>query len=127
MKKIWNYIFRIQDIAEKVYEEDWEDIDEGDRKLLYIVFNNLRRRIFDSVMDALEIKSTPETLIVKVPEEHIIPFTALVLECYKEMNDRIYVGELNDIFPLSEMKEYYYGQKLETHLKMLLMQYNVIK
>lgn len=126
MKKIWNYIFKIQDIAEKVYEEDWDDIDEGDRKLLYIVFNNLRRRIFDSVMDALEIISTPETLIVKVPEEHIIPFTALVLECYKEMNDRIYISELRDIFPLSEMKAYY-GGKIEQAIEMLLMQYDVIR
>lgn len=127
MKKIWNYIFKIQDIAEKVYEEDWEDIDEGDRKLLYIVFNNLRRRIFDSVMDALEIKSTPETLTVKVPEEHIIPFTALVLECYKEMNDRIYIEELCDIFPYAEMMEYYDGQKIEHAIEMLLMRYDVIQ
>ena len=125
--KTWNFTFKIETIAEKVYEEDWEDINDGDRKLIYIVFNNLRRRVLDSVMDILEFKSTPECLTVKVTEEELVPFIALTISCFREMSKDVYLEELCEVFPYADVVDYYDGQKIGHMIDLLILKTDVIQ
>lgn len=127
MNKTWTFTFKIQTFAEKIYEEEWEDIGEEDRKLVYIVFNNFRKRIINNILERLDFKSTPESLIVKVSEEDLIPVTAFAIGGLYEIKDSVYLEELCEMMPYSEICTYYAGQKIERALQALILKTDVIQ
>ena len=121
--KTLKFNFKIQDFAEMVYEEDYEDVNGTDRNLLRIIFNNLRTEVIKVAMDSMTIKTTPDTLTVEVPEKAVVRMLTLVIDLIEEIQGKVYIEDIYNIVDLHEID----NPKMESAIEMLMVMADVIQ
>lgn len=121
--KTLKFNFKIQDLAEMVYEEDYEDVNGTDRNLLRIIFNNLRNEVIKVAMDSMTIKTTPDTLTVDVPEKAVVRMLTLVIDLIEEIQGKVYIEDIYNIVDLHEIND----PKMESAIEMLMVMADVIQ
>ena len=102
--KTFDFNFKIQDCAQMVYEEDYDDLNGTEQNLVRIIFNNIRREILHVALDTMDIKSTPLTLMVAVPEAFIPKMLLLVIDLVKETRGEAYLEDIESIVDLHQVE-----------------------
>ena len=122
MEKI-NFTFKIQPIAEILYEEDYNDLNETEKNLVRITFNHIRQTVITMVLNSMDMKITPDTLTVAVPEKDVLKILYLVIDLIDEIQGKVYIEDIYNIVRLDEIQ----NRKLEADTQMMMVTFGVIQ
>ena len=122
MEKI-NFTFKIQPIAEILYEEDYNDLNDTEQNLVRITFNHIRKTVINMVLNSMDMKITPDTLTVTVPEKDVLKILYLVIDLIDEIQGKVYIEDIYNIVRLDEIQ----NRKLEAEAQMMMVTFGVIQ
>lgn len=117
--KTFDFNFKIQDCAQMVYEEDYDDLNKTEQNLVRIIFNNIRREILNVALDTMKFKSTPDTLVVAVPEAFIPRMLLLVIDLIKETQGEAYIENIYNIVDLHQVEAENRNLSATVHMVMI--------
>ena len=122
MKTI-DFKFKIQNYAETIFEEHWDDLSESEQNMVRICFNNIRRGILHVALDNMNVKTTPDTLVVAVPQDFVHKMLMLVISLIREIQGKVYIEDIYNVVDLNQIED----RKLEEACHMVMCVANVIQ